>query len=80
MPMEILGIIFGALLVVKADWIVRNFGAVASAEKWMRIWGGSRLFWKLLGILVILISFMSIAGLLQPLLLRIFGNTIQGLS
>lgn len=77
--LSIIGVIIGFLLVKYANWIVNEFGHIAEAETWFRMFGGSRMFWKLLGILIILISFLTIAGLMEPLLFAIFGRTIQGL-
>ena len=52
----LLVIAVGFMLVWKADWIVNNFGRVNWAEKYLGYDGGSRLFWKLMGLIVIFLS------------------------
>jgi hypothetical protein len=56
----------GFVLVYKADWMLQNFGSVPFAEKHMRTEGGSRLFYKLIGILIMVGGMMHATGLLAP--------------
>lgn len=63
----------GYLMVWKADWLLRNVGAIPSAEKFIRTEGGSRLMYKLIGILAIIFGMMYFTGLLQP-----FGRWLVG--
>lgn len=65
--------LIGFILIVKSDWFMINFGRVWWAEKNLETEGGSRLFYKLLGILIIIGSFMAMTGLLQELTLKIFS-------
>ncbi|MCX7778934.1 MAG: hypothetical protein N2259_01690 [Patescibacteria group bacterium] len=61
-----LGIIFcviGTMVTMKSEWFFREFGRIEWAEKHLGMEGGSRLFYKLLGILIIFIGFFVIAGL-----------------
>lgn len=69
----LLGLAVGALIVIKAGWFYQNFGAVPWAEAHLGSEGGSRLFYKLIGLAVILLSFLYISGLLENILLSIFG-------
>ena len=69
---SILFIILGFLLVKYSNWIVNNFGAVSFAEDHLHSMGGTRFFWKALGILIIIVSFLVISGFVEPLLLKIF--------
>ncbi len=79
-----LGIIFigiGFLIVWKSDWFMENFGRIEFAEKYLGSgWGGTRVFYKLLGILIIIIAFMYMSGLLQSILGSIFSPTRKVLS
>ncbi len=59
----LIGAGIGYLLVRYSNWFYYNFGPMGFAEKYFRIFGGSRLFFKLIGILVIFFSFLIIAGL-----------------
>ncbi len=65
--------LIGFLLTVKSDWFMFNFGRVSWVEKHLKVEGGSRLFYKLLGILIIIGSFMAMTGLLQKLILKILS-------
>jgi hypothetical protein len=72
------GIIIGTLIIIYTDWIVRNFGRSAWAEAHLRTSGGSRTFYKLIGLAIILIALMGSTGILQSLLLSFFGNLFGG--
>jgi len=61
----ILGLVLtavGILFVLKGEWFYENFGAIPSAEKYLG-GGGSRLFYKLLGVLLALIGFLIMTNL-----------------
>ncbi len=75
-----LGIILAAVgfcLVWKTEWLITNFGRITWAEAHLGSDGGTRLFYKLLGIIVIIGGFFSITGLhrglLEALILPLFG-------
>lgn len=68
----ILAIGLGFVMVWKTNWFLENFGIIAWAEQHLGAEGGSRIFYKLLGILIIILAFMLMTGLLQKLLLSIF--------
>ncbi len=63
-------------MTIKAHWMYENFGAVAFAEKYLGSSGGTRLFYKLIGIFFIFIGFLAVfnlygdfmAWILSPLL------------
>ena len=61
-------VIAGFLLVWKTEWIVANFGSVYWAEKHLGTEGGTRIFYKLLGIIIIVIGYSVMTNLLQPFL------------
>lgn len=48
----------GFLITLKSEWMLRNFGRVEWAEKHLGIQGGSRLFYKLIGLLTIIIGLL----------------------
>lgn len=68
----------GFLIVWKADWMYRNFGMIPFAEKYLATEGGTRIFYKLLGILIMIGGMMHATGLLAPTLgyfaSKIFSN------
>jgi 1,4-dihydroxy-2-naphthoate octaprenyltransferase len=58
----ILILIAGVILVIKSDWFLNNFGRMAWAEKFFGTSGGTRLGYKLLGILFIIIGVIFVTG------------------
>ncbi len=66
-------VIAGALLVIKSEWFLQNFGRIAWAEKNLGAEGGTRLFYKLLGLLFIVVGMILILGFFKPLILWIFS-------
>lgn len=70
----ILGVVLGALMVVKTEWIIENFGASGWAEEKFGTSGGSRLLYKFLGLAIIFVAMMGATGLLGPFILSIFGR------
>ena len=69
------GMVLGALLVLKSDWIVSVFGRVPWAETHLGSEGGTRIFWKLVGIAIIFLAFFYYTDILQNILIRIFVPT-----
>ncbi len=70
-----MNIIWGILIVAggfmmawKSEWILNNFGRVAWAEKHLGMEGGTRLFYKLLGIVIILGGLSVMTGLWNDIL------------
>jgi uncharacterized protein YqgC (DUF456 family) len=55
--------ILAALLTIKADWVVNNFGHSAWAESKFGTEGGTRLMYKLIGIVGVLIGLLTITNL-----------------
>lgn len=56
----------GALMVWKSNWIYNTFGRIDFAEKYLGLEGGTRLFWKLVGLTIILLSWLYMAGDIGP--------------
>ena len=69
-----LAIAVGAILVIKTEWFIQNFGTSSWAEEHMGTSGGTRLFYKLVGIVIIIIAFLGISGLLGDMVLGFFGK------
>ena len=55
--------ILGPILVIKAEWFLENFGRIEWAEVHLGSEGGTRLFYKLLGLLFIFLGLTMIFGL-----------------
>lgn len=70
----ILGIGIGIILSLKYEWLLNNFGRIPSIEKYLGSFGGSRMFYQLLGVLVIFFSTLYMTGLLGKLIEAIFSR------
>jgi hypothetical protein len=57
-----LGTALGIILVSKTEWWVNNFGRIAWAERHLSSSGGSRLMYKMIGLLIIFLSFIYVTG------------------
>ena len=58
----------GFLTVWKSDWLMNNFGRIGFAEKHLGTEGGSRLLYKIIGLVIIFIGFMYATDLTDSLL------------
>ena len=67
-------IAFGVLLVIKTEWFVENLGHNAWAEEHLGGSGGTRLMYKLSGILLIFGTMMWVTGMLGPLVMSTIGS------
>jgi TRAP-type mannitol/chloroaromatic compound transport system permease small subunit len=71
---SLLAIILGFLLVRYSNYLVENFGHNEWAEHYLGTSGGSRLMWKLIGIIIIITAFLAISGIGESLLTSIFSG------
>ena len=62
----------GALLVIKSEWVYSFMGPIDWAEEHLGTEGGTRIFIKLIGIIIILGTFLWVTGGLQAILRGIF--------
>ncbi|MCK4968701.1 MAG: hypothetical protein KAS12_06605 [Candidatus Aenigmarchaeota archaeon] len=68
-------VIIGFFITIKSDWILKNLGATAWAEDKLGMYGGSRLLYQMLGVMIILLGFTIMFSLWQGMALsasRIF--------
>lgn len=65
-------IALGVILVVKTEWFLGFFGRIAWAEEKLGSEGGSRLFYKLIGIGLIVFALLWISGIFYNFLDAIF--------
>ncbi|OGL65059.1 hypothetical protein A3B21_01125 [Candidatus Uhrbacteria bacterium RIFCSPLOWO2_01_FULL_47_24] len=72
--LSIIGVAVGALIVIKSEKIFNALGPVQWAEQHLGAEGGSRLFYKLVGVGIIVVSFFYMSGILQSIGLAIFGR------
>lgn len=55
-------LIVGALIVIKSEWLLNNFGRLAWFEAQLGSEGGSRLGYKLIGIIIIIVGIIQMTG------------------
>lgn len=79
----ILGLIvavIGALITIKSEWILQNFGPIPSADRIFSTEGGSRLAYKLIGIFATIIGFLIMTNMIETVLVGIFGRMFSGFA
>ena len=64
----------GILMIIKTEWIVQNFGTNAWAEAKFGFSGGSRIFYKLIGLGIIFIGFIIMTGMWEGFLTGTVGK------
>ena len=76
-----IGVGIGFLFVWKSNWLYQNFGAIQWAEQHLSSgYGGTRFFYKLLGVLIIFLAFLYMTGLLEKILIKIFTSSSGPMS
>ena len=65
---------FGTLLIVKTEWFLQNFGTIEWAEQHLGTSGGTRMFYKLIGLGIIFIGFIIATGMLSGFLMGTVGR------
>jgi len=71
----IFGVIFGCLLTIKTNWFLSFFGPLEWFEKHFHPEGGSRFGYKIIGIGLIIFSFMLMTGLVEDIIVKIFVHS-----
>lgn len=73
----LLVIALGTLMVVKTEWLVQNFGSSDWAESKFGTSGGTRIMYKVIGVIIIIFGLMGLTGQLGGFVLgtvgRLFG-------
>lgn len=75
-----IGVAVGFLVTWKSEWFLEQFGHIDWAEEHLGTIGGTRMFWKLLGITIIVLSLLFMTGALQGIILSIFTPLFKGLA
>jgi len=69
----ILMIAVGFIFVWKTEWFLQNFGGIGFAEKHLGSEGGSRLMYKFIGLVIIIIGILYVTDLSDNFLAWIAG-------
>jgi len=70
-------IFVGSLMVFKADWLLNNFGRMACFEKYLGTEGGSRLGYKLIGVIAIFIGVLIMTNMINGFLQWVLSPLLQ---
>lgn len=76
----LIGLPLGATFIVYTEWFFQNFGTIDWAEEKLGSSGGTRLFYKLFGLAIIIFSLLGVSGALGGIVLGIFGGMFSGFS
>lgn len=63
-------------MVVKTEWFLENFGTIAWAEENIGSSGGSRLMYKLIGLIIIFIGFLLVTNMFNNFLMATLGKLL----
>ena len=70
----LLAIAVGIFMVIKTESFVEMFGASAWAEEHISTSGGTRMLYKLIGLVFIILALLGATGLLGKIIIRVFGR------
>ena len=70
--------ISGIVLILKTQWFLENFGRIPWAEEKLGVEGGTRFFYKILGILMIFFGLTMVFGMFGGIIYFIFDPLIPG--
>ena len=73
-------LVFGFMMVWKSWWIVETFGKSSWAEDKLGSSGGTNLLYKLIGIIIMFLGMITIAGLKNDFLMSTIGKLFIGLK
>lgn len=68
--------VIGTLIILKTEWVIENFGTSAWAEEKFGTSGGSRIMWKVIGIILIFVGFLFITNMIQGFLEGTVGRIL----
>lgn len=64
----------GVLMIIKTESIIQSVGTSDWAESKFGTSGGTRMMYKIIGIIVIILSLMGLTGQLGGFVLAVFGR------
>jgi len=65
--------LIGPFLTIKAEWFLENFGRIGWAEQHLGTEGGTRLFYKILGVFFIFLGLTMMFNLFTGIVLWFFS-------
>lgn len=76
----LVAIVIGFVIVWKTEAFLNFFGRVEWAEKHLGYEGGSRLFYKLIGLSIIIIGVFAATNMLGGIIMAIFKPLFRGME
>ena len=70
----ILLLLAGIVMVLKTEWFLLNFGSISWAEEHLGTNGGSRLMYKLLGLVLIFFAMLFLTNMMEGFLMGTIGK------
>ncbi len=70
-------VLIGCAMVIKTEWFLENFGRSDWAEDKLG-GGGTRLMYKLLGVLGIILAVLGVTGALGEIITSVFSSLFGG--
>ena len=67
----------GALIVIKTEWLLDNFGRMSWFEAKLGTEGGSRLGYKLIGLIIIIVGIIQMTGGMGSFLTWFLGPILK---
>jgi hypothetical protein len=65
--------ILGLVMTIKSEWMFQQFGRIAFAEKYLGLEGGTRLFYRILGVLLFIGGILWASGAIQRGFVAVFS-------
>lgn len=67
----------GTMMIIKTEWLLQNFGRMAWFEDKFGTEGGSRLGYKLIGLIIVIIGIIELSGGMGGFLNWILGPLLK---
>jgi hypothetical protein len=70
-------IAIGLILIIKTEWFLNNFGRIGFFEEHFGTSGGTRLGYKLIGMLAVFIGIMTVTGMISGFMGFVLSPLLQ---
>ncbi len=69
--------VVGAAIVIKSESVLKFFGRIGFFEKYLGTEGGSRLGYKIIGLLFFFLGLLTMTGMIEGFVLWLFGPILR---
>ncbi len=67
----------GVIIMMKSEWLLNNFGSIAFFDQHLGSSGGSRLGYKLIGIVIIFVGILFLTGMIGGFVTWILSPSVH---